>query len=180
MSTISEKFIKGLKEYKLTLEMIKPWKYCGGNRDSKLKYYTLVFPGRPLPISKDICVCGHKIVENCYITDDIKNGDRILILGNCCIKRFIPNSKRSCEVCNKPHRNRIVNRIVNRCNDCRIGVCDKCRSKCSPPYKLWYNCSKNNCYQLYYMCYERSIPNLCYCLEIEYKLLCKNSIHQNQ
>ena len=84
------------------------------------------------PEHQERCVCGHKIKENCYITKD----DSLLVLGNCCIKKFLPNSGRTCENCDKPHRNR----KVNRCNSCRIGVCDDCNTKCNPDYKTCYNC----------------------------------------
>jgi len=86
-----------------------------------------------LPEPTDECVCGHHIAENCYITD----GERILILGICCIKKFIPKNTRTCEKCEEPHKNR----IVNRCNNCRIGVCDNCSKNCNESYKKCYNCA---------------------------------------
>ncbi len=116
-------FIKGLKEYNLTNEEIiaEGWKYCGGNEGRHLNYFRIACPGEVLPDQADECVCGHNIVENCYITD----GDRILILGNCCIKRFIPDSGRTCERCGEPHRNR----KDNLCSDCRprCAGCDEVR-----------------------------------------------------
>jgi len=61
-----------------------------------------------LPEHTNKCVCNHSIEENCYITNGNKEG--VLILGNCCIKKFIPKSGRTCEICDEPHRNRVVNR----------------------------------------------------------------------
>ena len=87
---LTKKFIKGLKNYGLTYDEIKNsnWKYCGGNTGRHLKYFKLCCKNDDLPDKVDECVCGHHINENCYITD----GERILVLGNCCIKKFIPKN----------------------------------------------------------------------------------------
>jgi hypothetical protein len=134
---LTAKFIKGLQNYNLTYDEIQSngWKYCGGRDDRHLKYFKLVFKERPLPIKQNKCVCGHHIEENCYITD----GTQILVLGNCCIKKFIPNSSRTCEKCGEPHKNR----LVNRCHNCRIGICDNCGKICDETYKKCYNCTFN-------------------------------------
>ena len=118
---LTHKFIKGLANYELTFEDIihGNWKYCGGSSKGRhLNYFRLSCPEDDLPPRASECVCGHSIQENCYIT----NGEEILVLGNCCIKKFIPKSTRTCEKCGASHKNR----IVNRCNDCRKGVCDIC------------------------------------------------------
>ena len=158
---LRKRFINGLKEYNLTEEEIKNWKYCGGNQGRHFNYFKLSCPNEDLPEQVDECVCGHYIQENCYIT----NGDEILILGNCCIKKFIPKSGRTCDDCGKPHQNRVINKcndcrpknisknktcedcgkphqnyLVNKCNDCRVGVCNECSSRCNPKYKLCYTC----------------------------------------
>jgi hypothetical protein len=150
---LSKQFINGLKEYDIDIEDVKNnFKYCGGNSGSHLKYFRLSCPTDDLPEIVSECVCGHVILHNCYITD----GERILILGNCCIKRFCETSNRSCEVCCETHRNtkqnrcnkcKIIekkptspttkklcdkcgtshlNRVINRCNKCRSHMCDKC------------------------------------------------------
>jgi hypothetical protein len=131
---LTKRFIKGLESYGLTYEEIKSnnWKYCGGNEGRHLNYFKLCYKKSELPEHDNECVCGHHIVENCYITD----GKELLILGNCCIKKFIPKNTRTCEKCEKPHKNR----IVNRCNDCRTGICDKCNKECSCFYKKCYKC----------------------------------------
>ena len=134
---LTEKFIKGLKNYNLTYNEIKNnnWKYCGGRRGRHLNYFNLCCKNDDLPEKINECVCGHYIEENCYITD----GEQILVLGNCCIKKFIPKSSRTCEKCGEPHKNR----VVNRCNNCRVGICDECDNKCDESYKKCYNCAFN-------------------------------------
>ena len=138
MHELTEKFIKGLEKYNLTREDIdkQNFKYCGGNKGSHLNYFESFFKKRLKwsPANTDHCICGHRISENCYI---INNSEEILlILGNCCIKKFVPKSTRTCEKCECPHKNR----VVNRCNKCRIGICDKCNKKCKRKYKLCWNC----------------------------------------
>ena len=132
---LTDKFIKGLQGYSLTYDDIKNsnWKYCGGRRGCHLNYFKMCCAEDDLPDLVNECVCGHHIEENCYITD----GEQILVLGNCCIKKFITKSSRTCEKCEEPHKNR----IVNRCNDCRKGVCDGCSKKCDEFYKKCYNCA---------------------------------------
>jgi uncharacterized protein (DUF3820 family) len=107
--------IKGLKKHNITYEMIKDGtvKYCGGNKGSHLNYFKIFFTSdRELPKPEDKCICGHFIVDNCYITD----GKEIIVLGNCCIKRFVPKCGRTCEKCGENHKNR----KNNLCNKCRI------------------------------------------------------------
>lgn len=131
---LTERFIEGLKKYNISYEDIQhgKFKYCGGNKGRHLNYYKLNFNEKPLPNYTNKCICNHDIKENCYISD----GNTILILGNCCIKKFIPHNSRTCEICNQPHRNR----KVNRCNNCRKGICDDCGKKCNINYKICYNC----------------------------------------
>jgi hypothetical protein len=131
---LTNNFIKGLGNYGLTYEEIKNsnWKYCGGRTGHHLKYFKLCCKDDDLPDIVNECVCGHIIKENCYITD----GHQILVLGNCCIKKFISKSSRTCEDCGDPHKNR----KVNKCNNCRIGVCEICDIECNYKYKRCYNC----------------------------------------
>jgi hypothetical protein len=110
---VTARFIRGLQEYDLTQEEIKGWKYVGGNRGSGLKYWILCTDNEELPEHHSTCVCGHDIIENCYI--ESPDGNDILVLGNHCVKRFIAKSSRTCEICEKPHRNR----KINRCNECK-------------------------------------------------------------
>ncbi len=110
---VTKKFLKGLKQYGISYDELKTWKYCGGNLGRHKKYFKLCYPNEDFPEQSFECVCGHHITENCYITDP--SGDGLLILGNECIKKFIPNSSRTCEVCGSVHRNR----KVNKCNKCK-------------------------------------------------------------
>lgn len=113
---LTERFIEGLEKHNLTLEEIQSgdWKYCGGNGEQRHKnYFKLIFENDDYPDPDDHCICGHYIVENCYIYKH--NIDDILILGNCCIKKFVPKSGRTCSICDKPHKNR----KDNLCNNCR-------------------------------------------------------------
>jgi len=118
---LTKKFINGLKNYDLTYEEIVEgkWKYCGGRSGRHLNYFKLTCKNDDLPEQVNECVCGHKISENCYITD----GEQILVLGNCCIIKFCPKSSRTCEKCEAPHKNR----KVDRCNDCRTDICGRCK-----------------------------------------------------
>ncbi len=141
---LTERFIKGLKSRNLTLEMIvrDGWKYCGGDRGRHRRYFSLCFPSRDAPSHKKRCVCWNKIDINCYITpskpNETTNAQRILVLGSCCIKKFLPKEKgsRTCEKCGEPHRNR----IVNRCHACRVGICDGCNRDIPEKRKKCHRC----------------------------------------
>jgi hypothetical protein len=115
---LTKKFIEGLKNYNLTYNDIlnNNFYYCGGDNNSHLNYFKLIYNDKKLPEKKEKCICGHEIRDNCYITD----GNIILILGNCCIKKFLPKDKsgRTCEKCGKPHKNR----KYNICNDCKYNL----------------------------------------------------------
>ena len=161
---LTQRFISGLKKYNLTIEELSKWKWCGSNK-THLNYYKLVLgKDAVLPELTDRCVCGHMIKENCYI----ENGEEILVLGNCCIKKFVPMRTRTCEDCNKPHKNRTINKCneciklipkrprnhvvckkcsaftknkkVMKCDTCRYGKCDVCDVTCNPDYKTCWGC----------------------------------------
>ena len=139
---ITDRFIRGLKKYNVTQEEITSgsWKYVGGDTGRHLNYYRVVFRDKELPGKKTKCICDHIIRENCYIRN--RDSDILLVLGNCCIKRFLPanKAKRTCEICNKTHRNR----IVNRCNQCRKGLCDKCSCIIPIKYRKCIKCHFSN------------------------------------
>jgi len=110
--TFSKRFKSGIEEYGLKYEdVIMNWRYYGGDYDRHLRYYKLCSGGEELPEHNPYCVCGQKIKRNCYLTKD----DQILVLGNCCIKRFVHNSGRTCSVCGLAH----LNRKTNFCNMCK-------------------------------------------------------------
>ena len=92
---LTKKFIEGLEKHNLTYDEIinSGWEYCGGDTGRHLNYFIIYFNNfKNVPEKVKYCVCGHRIKENCYITDK----ERILILGNCCIRKFIPKSSRTC------------------------------------------------------------------------------------
>ena len=101
MEDIESRFIRGLENYDLTKQDIEEggWFYCGGRSGRHLNYWNMLNQQRKKPWSfPDLineCVCGHSIIQNCYIT----NKKQILTLGSCCIKRFIKNNKRTCIEC---------------------------------------------------------------------------------
>ena len=69
--------------------------------------------------------------DNHIFTSILYKGDEIIVLGNCCIKKFIPSSGRTCEECDEPHRNR----KHNICNSCLENRCFECLIPCSGKYK---------------------------------------------
>lgn len=133
---LTQRFINGLKEYGLTLDDINKWKYCGSDdTDCGRSYFLTVFKNCYFPEKEYQCVCGVKIINNHYITD---GNDSILIIGSECKDHFVPIDRRgkTCELCEVPHKNR----IVNRCNNCRKGLCDLCSIDIDPKYKKCYKC----------------------------------------
>jgi len=120
---ISRRFREGLAEYNLSPEEITngSWKYAGGTNERHRKYFQTAYKEYDLPDVTDKCICGHPIKENCFIYN--KETETFLIMGNCCIKRFLPteHSGRTCSICEKPHRNR----KDNLCNSCRYKEANK-------------------------------------------------------
>ena len=143
---LNERFIKGLKQYNLSIDEINKsgWKYCGGDSDAggpAVNYFRLIFGDHPDKVyeggKEDYCVCGHPIVKNFNICDG--NEEEILVLGSECITKFVDKKGRTCSLCGNSHKNR----IVNRCNDCRKGLCDKCDKEIDEQYKVCYKCKFN-------------------------------------
>jgi hypothetical protein len=67
--TFTQRFIEGLMKYDLTMNDMNDFVYKGGNTESHLKYYKLLYKNAELPPNKDSCICGHKIIKNCYISN---------------------------------------------------------------------------------------------------------------
>ena len=128
-----DRFIEGLKEYNLTYEEIvaSGWNYCGGDYNDKLNYYKLRFPNEKLLPHADECVCGHYIEKNGYICN--KKQTEFLVLGSCCIKRFIGG--RTCEKCGDKHKRHTIN-ICKWCENNRIF----CQVKNKYRYKKFIRC----------------------------------------
>ena len=146
--SLTEKFIRGLEDYGFTLEAFNEanFKYHGGDTESNHKNYWKMLEGtNPFPEKTNECVCGHYIKRNFYIC----SGDQIMILGSCCILKFVPSGlRRTCEICGEVHRNR----KNNICNECRArraseakGRCVKCGELClKPTYKYCRGCFRPN------------------------------------
>ena len=159
----SVKFKKGLIENGIT--NIKDYYYCGGTEGNDMRhknYFKLVFGDIDYPPYNSECICGHEIKQNCYISkksNDQFDFNTIVILGNCCIKKFEING-RTCENCNAKHKNR----KTNYCNDCKErciycgntknkkkseAICDNCRFKCEKCEKrIYYSGLCNTCYRI--------------------------------
>ena len=167
---VYDAFVKGLAaKHGMILDDLDDYVYAGGNRTRHLSYFELKSPDEDLPPWAAECVCGVHIEENCYIRkssralDSAVGGPDLLILGNCCIKRFVPTCGRNCRDCGAAHNNRKVdlcnacrtdlrekkprplcadcgtphrNRLINRCNTCRRGKCDRCGGRCSGDFRL--------------------------------------------
>ncbi len=145
--TFNKRFLNGFKKkYNLTMKDIieQDYKYAGGTKDANnphhYRYWKLMIAQKPhlkMPTHECYCVCDHIIENNCFI---INKYDNIIILGNCCIKRFIPKSGRTCGKCGEPHRNR----KFNLCNDCKIYACNMCGGDKEKEYYKYCNKCYNN------------------------------------
>lgn len=116
----SERFNHGLG-YRPETE----FRYIGGDSDSHAKWWVLNMEDTPMPGHKDHCLCGHDIQKNCYIQH--MESKEILVVGSCCITRFMTHSGRTCSICQAPHKNR----MDALCNDCRGGklTCGKYKGR---------------------------------------------------
>jgi len=91
----------------------------GGQNQFKL----LMGDDVPLPNTTYKCVCGHKILHNCFIAN--RKTNKVITLGNCCVKRFKGALNKRCDNCNKHHKNR----SDNLCNECRLlKKCTRCNN----------------------------------------------------
>lgn len=149
--TLSEKFIKGLKLHNLDYDTIvrEKWYYAGGDTGRHARYYDKCCPDKNIPPHANKCVCGHFIKQNCYIT----NGEHILVLGNCCIRKFIKKSFRTCKVCSKKHKNRKDNLCHNCRRDKNISRCERCNAPHNNrKYDVCNDCGKCNHNKYYIDC----------------------------
>lgn len=156
-----KKFIEGLKKYKISKKDIEDGIliYAGSNCDNNgIKYYKRMFNNKDFPPKVYNCICGQEIVNNHYITN--KKKTIIIVLGCICIKKFLPNgTSKTCEKCMKTHKNR----IVNRCNNCRYGLCDICNIEIDNKYHKCSNCDnsiyKNNIIHYCSLCNSKHLNN---------------------
>jgi hypothetical protein len=122
---LSTKFLNGLKEkYNMEFDDIKDWIYCGGSYNQHYNYFKVCYPKTDLPEYNELCICNTKIVHNCYIRPSIDAPvETILIVGSCCIEKFLPNGfTRFCERCSEVHKRTKYN------------ICFDCEKKESSPY----------------------------------------------
>jgi len=119
--TTKDKLLKGFLLLGLNEKQVYELEYCGGNCGSRINKFYKMFPNIELPEYRNKCVCEHDIQENCYVTDHERK--HIYVIGNCCIRRYLPNGTKSiCELCKACHKNR----KSNLCNNCRI-KCKYCK-----------------------------------------------------
>jgi hypothetical protein len=139
---LNKSLINGFIELGLDPDDIKEnYKYSGGDYDSHLNYYKLIFNNNMPSIQKTTqCVCKVKIVHNCYITKN-NDIDTIIVIGNCCIKRFMKHTGRTCDECDEPHKNR----LMNKCNDCKkkYNICE-CGKIINKKYKSCFTCKNKS------------------------------------
>jgi hypothetical protein len=130
---LSKRFLNGYK--KLMNEDFNSdlWRYCGGDRDEHLSYWRMLKLGK-MPENQINCICSQSITENCFIENI--NTKKIIVCGNCCIKKFCKVSGRSCGKCGIKHRNR----LNNYCSTCRIGLCLECYKPIEKIYKKCFEC----------------------------------------
>tara|TARA_Y100000004_G_scaffold178400_1_gene220961 strand:- start:1320 stop:1718 length:399 start_codon:yes stop_codon:yes gene_type:complete len=119
---VSKRFMTGLNKLDLTIEDLKSnWFYIGGESGHHLNYFKRYYGNEEIPDHHDYCICGHKIKNNCFISD----GEYVLSVGESCINKFVPRLNRICEECGDRHRNR----KDNKCKKCRrrfTRTYDKC------------------------------------------------------
>jgi len=109
---LSRRFLTGLKKNNLSLKELKEkWKYIGGESGHHLNYFKKHYGDEDLPDHYDYCVCGHRIKNNCWISD----GEYVLAVGESCVNKFVPKNNKLCEECGEKHRNR----KDNKCCKCR-------------------------------------------------------------
>lgn len=119
---LQKRFETGLKEHNLTFDEVKTWKYDGGDWDYHLNNWKRKYGNEPTPEKKSKCLCGQIIDNNCYIT----NGIQRLVVGSCCIKKFIDSGfKRFCSCCEVP----IKSLKDNYCLKCRKTILEKQKNK---------------------------------------------------
>ena len=130
MMNLNKRFKEGLKKYNLTTNEIENSDYRQVIKEFLIK------SNKEVPPFTDRCVCGHKIEQQCYIHS--KKNNNTLVLGNCCVKKFIPKERRgkTCDDCGKHHKNK----KVNKCNDCRDWNCSNCGKQCNEGYYKCFDC----------------------------------------
>lgn len=113
-----KRFEKGLTKHHITVEEFQT-KY-------KVLKYDVEKECEEIPEQQEYCICGMKIIHNRYVRniEEIDTSKRILVVGSCCIKKFIPEENRNkiCGNCKRAHKNR----EVNLCKKCEYTYCYLC------------------------------------------------------
>jgi hypothetical protein len=138
-------FLKGLYDRQITFKVFyEEMRYFGGDdptdpekdyeyTDAHEEYFQKLCDENDIhhnvrdhyrPNHTYFCVCGMPIVQNCYVVfrgDEFSNSKPKLVLGNCCVERYIKveNRQKECFLCKKIHENR------------QSSYCEDCRKKCS-------------------------------------------------
>ena len=163
---LTDRFIDGLKQYGMTEEDIKNWRWCGGTGNiSDIKYWKMCFPNATPPDTEKHCICGQKIIIQNWITYN----QEFIVIGSECRNKFLDHKGKSCNRCKEPHRNR----KDNYCTSCReflrieefkkeeqdrkqqqritLCFCGKVINQNGTNYKQCYNCYNQN-----YNCYKQN------------------------
>lgn len=110
--TSLEDFLNGLESQGGSREIFD-YVFAGGDTGANLDYFYKRYCGRRrLPDHENVCVCNHKIKENCFIEQ--KSTRKIFVIGNHCVRRFT-GVRRTCTFCGTIHKNM----KDNLCKDCR-------------------------------------------------------------
>lgn len=151
-----ENFKTSLRELNLDpLHVFETYVYVGGNGNDINKdiiylrnmEFKANFGDLPFPKLADKCLCGHPIVENCYISSEFGNYDNILIIGNCCYIKFLKNKNRLCVSCRDRHENK--NGLCKHCSKLRNVKRKNIRKKINILPDLYCEELYNNIYREY-------------------------------
>ena len=135
-------FYEGNFKYKITnKKLVENFCKIGISYDelqtmTYIRNYDVNYDNYPKKSSKiDVCICGYK--SSHYI--EIKDKLLISLCGHC-IKPFIQNVSKNCELCND-----IMKDIIyTLCKKCRQSHCFKCKNNITRKYTQCYDC-KHKC-----------------------------------
>ena len=125
----------------------KGWVYFGGHEERtgydkdgfhNIRFHRLWpdhFDKEPFIHHSDYCVCGHIIVQQCYIYN--RYTKKFEVVGNCCIHKWKLQGM-PCSMCFEPH----LNRKDNYCNDCRIIIKKQEEDKKQAEKLIEYNATR--------------------------------------
>ena len=132
------------------------WKCCGGtsNHNDLITWKNFKkkngLPEDLILKKKDHCICGHEIINQCYIYKVKNKKDEDLyyfkVLGTECIKKVYneeykhlrSENRKECPICNTIHGSR---KRTDLCPECCDKRCEKCyKILNNNKYKYCYNC----------------------------------------